>query len=128
MAVQELKLPQKTCASYMRREELKIISNAHKATALCSHSANGRGIFLNTDGTTKRQKKLGGVVVSDMVLSVNELSDGTAASAVHDIANEFDKLRKAAHSLGLPNPNSINFGSIIHFGFSFNSEASKQVN
>lgn len=54
MAVQELKLPQKTCASYMCREELKIISNAHKATALCSHSANGRGIFLNTDGTTKR--------------------------------------------------------------------------
>ena len=49
--------------------------DAHKATVLSSHSANGRGIFLNTDGTTKRQKKLGGVVASDMVLSVNELSD-----------------------------------------------------
>lgn len=32
MNVDQLRLPQKTCASYMRREELRTICNAHKAT------------------------------------------------------------------------------------------------
>ena len=38
--VEKLKLPQRACADYMRREELKIISNAHKATVLCEHATN----------------------------------------------------------------------------------------
>ena len=124
MDVQEFKLPQITCASYMRREELK---TAHKATALCSHFANSRGVFLNTDGTTKQQKKLGGVVANNMVLSVNELSDGTAASSVTDISNEFEKLRKAAHALGLPNPNSINWTLVVS-STSDSASTQKRVN
>ena len=127
MDVQEFKLPQRTCASYMRREELKTISDAHKATTLCSHSANSRGVFLNTDGTTKQQKKLGGVVANNMVLSVNELSDGTAASSVTDISTEFEKLRKAAHALGLPNPNSINWTLVVS-STSDSASTQKRVN
>lgn len=95
----------------MRREELKTICNFHKATMLYSDSAKTRGVSLNTDGTTKQQKKLG--VANDMVLSVNELPDGTAISAVEDISKEFAKLRKAAQILGLPNPNSINWTLVV---------------
>ena len=68
MNVEELRLPKKTCASYMRKEELKIINDAHKVHIICTDANKGKGIYLNTDGTTKQQKKLGGVVANDMVL------------------------------------------------------------
>lgn len=48
-----------------------------------------------------------------MVLSVNELDDGTAVSVVEDISRELEKLRKAAQMLGLPNPNSINWTLVV---------------
>lgn len=81
--VDQLQLPKKSCASYMRMLELKTISNAHKATVLCEQAAEGAGFHLNTDGTTKAQKKLGGVVVNNMVVGVNHLADGTAKSVVY---------------------------------------------
>ncbi len=56
--MEELRLPKKTCAGYMRKEELKTISDAHKAHVLCKDASEGRGICLNTDGTTKQQKKV----------------------------------------------------------------------
>lgn len=62
-----------------------------------------------------------------MVLSVNELSDGTAVTAVTDISNEFDKLRKAAHSLGLPNPDSINWTLVVS-STSDSASTQKRVN
>ena len=127
MNVDQLRLPQKTCASYMRREELGTICDAHKATILCSDSALTRGISLNTDGTTKHQRKLGGVVANDMVLSVNELPDGTAISAVDDISREFEKLRRAAQMLGLPNPNSINWTLVVSSS-SDSASTQKRVN
>jgi len=113
MNMTELRLPKKSCASYMRNEELTTISNCHKASILCSDSIKTKGIFLNTDGTTKHQRKLGGVVASDVVLGVNELPDGKAISAIEDISREFEKLRKVAHILGLPNPNSINWTLVV---------------
>ena len=64
--------------------ELKTISNARKATVLCQHAANTR-FQMNTDGTTKSQRKLGGVAINNMVVSVNELLDGTAKSAITDV-------------------------------------------
>ena len=125
--VDQLRLPQKTCAGYMRREELKTICDAHKATMLCSDSTKTRGVYLNIDGTTKHQKKLGGVVANDMVLSVNELPDGTAMSAVEDISREFEKLRKVAETLGLPNPNSINWTLVVSSS-SDSASTQKRVN
>ena len=71
----------------MRKEELKFIADAHKAHIICSDASKGKGIHLNTDGTSKQQiKKLGGVVANNMVVSVNELPDGKAISAVEDIS------------------------------------------
>ena len=46
-------------------------------------------------------------------MGVNELQDGSAASAIDDISREFEKLRSAASMLGLPNPNSINWTLVV---------------
>ena len=41
------------------------------------------------------QQKLGGVVANGMVLSVNELVDGRAASAVDEISKQFERIRSS---------------------------------
>ena len=107
MNIDELRLPKKSCASYMRKNELKIISDAHKAHVFCNDASEGKGLLLNTDGTTKQQKKLNGAVVNDMVLSVNEVADGKAITAVEDLSKEFSKLRRVAEMLGLPNADML---------------------
>ena len=109
--VDKLKLPQRSCADYMRRCELTTISNAHKATVLCESASEStcKGFRLNTDGTTKQQKKIGGVGINDVVISVNELPDGTAVSAIEDVSRELEKLREIAHVLHLPNADKINW-------------------
>lgn len=113
IGIQHLKLPQQSCASYMRRGELKTISNAHKATILCEQASEGKQFRMNTDGTTKAQKKLGGVAINDVVVSVNELPDGTAKSAIADVSRELEKLRQTALALHLPNAESINWTLLV---------------
>ena len=76
--VDTLQLPKRSCADYMRKLELATISNAHKATVLSECES---GFRLHTDGTTKHQKKIGGVGINGMVISVNELADGTDNSS-----------------------------------------------
>ena len=107
--MEHLKLPQRACASYMRRDELKTVSNAHKATVLCQQASENMGFKLKTDGTTKRQKKLEGVAINDIVVSVNEVPDGTAQSAIASISRELEYLRKTAHALKMPNADAINW-------------------
>ena len=53
----KLALPKERCAGYMRREELKTVSMAHKANTV--HNLIEGGMYLmNTDGTTKFQVPL----------------------------------------------------------------------
>ena len=111
--VEDLQLPKRSCASYMRKEELKTICDVHKATVISELSTKSKQLHLYTDGTTKNQKKLGGVVANDLVMGVNELQDGSAASAIEDISREFERLRHTATVLGLPNPNSINWTLVV---------------
>ena len=107
--VEAPRLPKKTCAEYMRKKELKTINDAHKAHVLCKEASKEKGIFINTDGTTKHQRKLGGALVNGLVLGVNELADGKAITAVKDISKEFEKLRQVAEMFGLPDAHSINW-------------------
>ena len=86
----------------MRQDELEVISNAQKATVLCEHAATKQGFLMNTDGTTKLQKKLGGIAIDDMFIAVNEVPDRTAVTAIDDVTRELEKLRKMAHDLGMP--------------------------
>ena len=50
--IDRLRLPKEKCAGYMRREELKTISMAHKASILDNLVEDGM-FHINTDGTTK---------------------------------------------------------------------------
>ena len=80
-----------------------------KQQFLCDHQASENREFLkNTDGTTKCPKKLRGIAINTMVISVNELPDGTVASAIGDVSRTLEKLRRVAHALSLPNSDSIN--------------------
>ena len=90
-------LPKRSCADYMRKCELATVSSAHKATVF-SECKSGK---LQTDGTTKHQKKIGGIGINGMVVSVNELPDGSAESIIEDVSKELEKLRKTAHALNL---------------------------
>ena len=125
--VEELKLPQRACADYMRRDELETVSSAHKAMILCEQAANKQGFYMNTDGTTKLQRKLGGIGINNMVISVNELPDGSAASIIDDVSHELEKLRKIAHELGMPNANSINW-TLITASTSDSAASQKKFN
>ena len=108
MDVQQLELPKERCAGYMRSEEMKTVSMAHKATVICEHANDGQ-LYLNTDGTTLAQKKLGSVAINNVTVSVNEVSDGTAAYMIDDVSRELQKLREMAHALNIPNADSINW-------------------
>ena len=111
--VEQIQLPTKPCASYMRKDEMKTVSSVHKAMLLTEHAANKTGFKLNTDGTTKNLKKIGGVGINDIVISLNELPDGTADTAIADISHELEKLRTIAHELQIPNANSINWTMFV---------------
>ena len=50
--VQKIKLTKKACTSYMRKDELKTVSAAHKATVLRENSAKKVGFKLNTIDNT----------------------------------------------------------------------------
>ena len=110
--VEQLILPKERCAGCMRREELKTISMAHKATVITEHVKKGL-LHMNTDGTTKAQRKLGGVAINGMVVSVNELPDGTADSVIKDVSQELEKLRETARALKMSNPDSINWSVLV---------------
>ena len=94
----------------MRREELATVSMAHKATAISA----AEKCHLNTDGTTLQQKKLGGLAINGVVISVNELPDGTADTVIEDVSKELTKLREMAHSLGLPNADAISKSGVSY--------------
>ena len=81
----------------------------HKKHTLCEQIRCGKPFHLNSDGTTKYQHKINGVAVNGLVLSINEVSDGSAETIVEDIGKELDKLRETAHQLNLPNADSINW-------------------
>ena len=104
-----IELPKERCAGYMRREELATIGMAQKAHTLCEEIRCGKSFHLNSDGTTKYQHKINGVAVNGLVLSINEISDGSAETIIEDIGKELDKLRETARQLNLPNADSINW-------------------
>lgn len=124
--VDHLKLPKERCAGYMRREELKTISMAHKATLLDSAVSIG-ATNMNTDGTTKLQKKLNATAINGIVLSVNEVADGTADSIIRDVSKQLQSLRETAEALELPNANKINW-TMVASSTSDSASTQKRLN
>ena len=120
--VSTLKLPGETCAGYMRKEELKTISAAHQATVL----ATADGLHLNSDGTTKFQRKLNTAALNGVVLSVTEVSDGKADTVMEYISSQLEKLRNTAKQLGIPNHDVFNW-SMLQSSCSDSAAAQKRL-
>ena len=125
--VEQLRLPKERCAGSMRLDELSTISMAHKAASLCQNVQAGKKLHLNTDGTTLQQKKLGGIAMNNMAVSVNELVDGTAESIINDVSKELQKLRETAHALRIPNANQINW-TLFSSSTSDSASTQKKIN
>lgn len=121
--VENLRLPSESCAKYMRQHELKTVSMVHKATVL----SEAKSIHLNSDGTTKFQRKIGGVVFNGLVISVNELPDGSAESMITDMSREIEKLRDIAHVLKIPNADKINW-TLVSASTSDSASTQKKFN
>lgn len=124
--VDRLRLPKENCAGYMRRDELKTVSMAHKASILDNLVEEGM-CHLNTDGTTKFQRKLGATAINGTVLAVNEMPDGTAESIIRDISKELQKLRETAEALNLPHAKQINW-TLLASSTSDSASAQKRLN
>ena len=105
MNISDLKLPREKCAGYMRREEMNSICMAQKAYSI----SGSKSFHMNSDGTTKFQKKIGAVSVNGMVLCLDEVPDGSANSMVELVETELEKLRNIAYDLRLESPERINW-------------------
>jgi len=90
--VDSLKLPSEGCAGYMRRQELNTVSMVHKASLITEQVAQTGMLHLNTDGTTKSQKKINGFALNGQTISINEAADGSADRIVEDISKELENL------------------------------------
>ena len=86
----------------MRRQELNTISMAHKVTAITEQIAATGQLQLNSDGTTKSQRKIQGVAINGLTVSVNEISDGSANRTIENISEELEQLRNFANALHMP--------------------------
>ena len=69
---------------------------------------------MNSDGTTKGQRKLRGFAINSTNISVNELSDCSADKVVVDVSYELETLCNTAHALKLSNADSINQTVIVY--------------
>jgi len=97
----ELQLPSKSTARYMRREELPTVSRAQKAAKLAATEA----LHVNSDGITLNQQKIAGALVNGMVLGVHTVADGSANSAFDAITTEFSKVKEVGAELQVPTAN-----------------------
>ena len=125
--VEDLELPKERCAGYMQADELTTVSLAHKATVISEKAEKTGMLHMNTDGTTLHQKKINGVVIDDVVISVGEQVDGTSESIVNHVSKELQKLREMARDLGLPNSESINW-TLISCSTSDSASSQKKFN
>lgn len=94
--IDSLQLPSKSCADYMRRDELPTVSRAHKA----HHLGSAESIALNSDGTTKHQQKKAASIMNDMVLGVHDVANGSADAALQAMKSEMEVIRTIAEELG----------------------------
>ena len=94
--VSKLELPSSSCAEYLRRDEITVISRAHKASTL----GKAKELHLNSDGTTLHQQKKGATILNGIVLGVHDVYDGSAAAALEDLEVEIEAVNQMGKELG----------------------------
>ena len=93
--IDDVRLPKKSCAAYMRSDEMAFISRAHKAKRLIESEK----WHLKSDGTALHQKKKVTFLLNDVVLGVVDIPDGTSKAATQALKLELDKLRNVPETL-----------------------------
>ena len=91
----KLRLPGKSCATYMRSQEMPTISRVHKATDLIQTQQ----WHLNSDGTTLHQQKKIAFLINGIILGVHDVSDGSAQVALDALKHELAKVKEVADKL-----------------------------
>lgn len=84
-------------------------STAHKVTLLSNEITKSGQLHLNTDGTTKNQRKINSAAINGIIMSVAEVPDGKAETILGSLDKELCSLRKAAQLLNLPNADKFNW-------------------
>ena len=106
---EEIRLPGKACASYMRSEEMPTINRIHKAVKLMPEEQ----CHLNSDGTTLNQEKKVVLLVNGTVLGVHNVSSGCSESTLYAIKVELDKIKDVAAKVDHGNPASLSLNRVI---------------
>ena len=74
MKVDKLRLPGKSCAAYMRSQEMPTISRVQKASELMQ----AEQWHLNSDGTTLQQQKTVAFLINGIVFGIQDVPDGSS--------------------------------------------------
>ena len=95
--ISNLRLPSKSCASYMRKQEIPTINKIHKATEL----AKSEQWHLNSDGTTLNQKKKCAFLVNGVVVGIQDVANGSSEVALDALKHLLSKLQGVSSCDGL---------------------------
>lgn len=87
-----LRLPGKSCAAYMRSQEMPTISRAQKANELMQKDQ----WLLNSDGTTLMQQKKVAFLINGIVFGVHDVPDGASQTTLDALQAELAKTGSVA--------------------------------
>ena len=87
-----LRLPGKSCAAYMRSQEMPTISRAQKANELMQKDQ----WLLNSDGTTLMQQKKVAFLINGVVFGVHDVPDGASQTTLYALKSELAKTSSVA--------------------------------
>ena len=87
-----LSLPGKSCAAYMRSQEMPTISRAQKASELMQKDQ----WLLNSDGTTLMQQKKVAFLINGIVFGVHDVPDGASQTTLDALKAELAKTGSVA--------------------------------
>lgn len=90
--VDGLRLPGKSCAAYMRSQEMPTISRAQKASELMHEDQ----WLLNSDGTTLMQQKKVAFLINGIVFGVHDVPDGASQTTLDALKAELAKTSSVA--------------------------------
>ena len=104
-----LRLPGKSCAAYMRSQEMPTISRAQKANELM----NNDQWLLNSDGTTLMQQKKVAFLINGIVFGVHDVPDGASQTTLDALKAELAKTGSVAAEAFPGNNQEFNVDHIV---------------
>ena len=91
----DLRLPGKSCANYMRSQEMPTISEVQKASELMQE----KQWHLNSDGTTLMQQKKLAFLINGLVFGIHDVPDGSSQVALDCLKAELAKTSTVAAAI-----------------------------